>query len=168
MEVLPVTNQFGVGFSAEKAWGGPTWREAAASSAAAGPGPAAEAALAQRLERELRAAKGASELAAAEVLVPAELLARAARQALALAEPEPCGARGAALIVHVAERRLAAFKLDPATLTTHEIHLHLEHDAANWTSMLPQFLKNLTRGGTVIISPRFTITKKKLFRSEAQ
>lgn len=100
-----------------------------------------EAALAQRLERELRAAKGASELAAAEVLVPAELLARAARQALALAEGEPCGARGAALIVDVAGRRLAAFKIDPNTLTTHEIHLHLEHDTTNWTSLLPQFLK---------------------------
>ncbi|KAG7312539.1 hypothetical protein JYU34_002064 [Plutella xylostella] len=157
MEILPVTNQFNVGFNSEKAWSGPTWREA--------PVPA-EAALAARLERELRAAKSASELAAAEVLVPAELLARAARQALALAEGEPCGARGAALIVDVAGRRLAAFKLDPNTLTTHEIHLHLEHDATNWTSMLPQFLKNLTRGGTIIISPQFTISKKKLFRSQ--
>lgn len=115
---------------AASAWSGPTWRE----------GPE-ERALAARLERELRAAKGASALAGAEVLVPAELLSRAARQALALAEGEPCGARGAALIVDVAGRRLAAFKIDPTTLTTHEIHLHLEHDAADWTSMLPQFLK---------------------------
>lgn len=80
-------------------------------------------------------------MAAAEVLVPGELLARAAADALALAEREPCGARGAALIVHVAGARLAAFQLDPATLATHEIHLHLEHDDADWTNMLPQFLK---------------------------
>ncbi|OWR50883.1 charybde [Danaus plexippus plexippus] len=161
MEILPVTSQFRVGFSSEKAWSGPTWREAAA------PVPT-EAALAQRLERELRAAKGASDLATAEVLVPAELLARAARQALVLAEGEPCGARGAAVLVDVAGRRLAAFKIDPNTVTTHEIHLHLEHDATNWTSLLPQFLKNLTRGGTIIISPQFTIEKKKLFRSQAE
>lgn len=160
MEILPVTNQF-VGFNSEKAWNGPTWREAPV------PVPT-EAALAQRLERELRAAKGASELATAEVLVPAELLARAARQTLVLAEGEPCGSRGAAVIVDVAGRRLAAFKIDPNTLTTHEIHLHLEHDATNWTSLLPQFLKNLTRGGTIIISPQFTIEKKKLFRSQAE
>ncbi|XP_049875868.1 protein charybde-like [Pectinophora gossypiella] len=161
MEILPVTNQFSVGFSGEKAWNGPTWREA--------PLPVAtEAALAARLERELRAAKGASALAAAEVLVPAELLARAARQLLALAEAEPCGARGAAVIVDVAGRRLAAFKVDPNTLTTHEIHIHLEHDSTNWTSLLPQFLKNLTRGGTIIISPQFTIERKKLFRSQAE
>lgn len=121
-------------FSIVLAWNGPAWRDA--------PMPVpTEAALAQRLERELRAAKGASELAAAEVLVPAELLARAARQLLALAEGEPCGARGAAVIVDVAGRRLAAFQIDPNTLTTHEIHLHLEHDATNWTSLLPQFLK---------------------------
>lgn len=120
--------------SSSVAWSGPTWREAAA------PVPT-EAALAQRLERELRAAKGASDLATAEVLVPAELLARAARQALVLAEGEPCGARGAAVLVDVAGRRLAAFKIDPNTVTTHEIHLHLEHDATNWTSLLPQFLK---------------------------
>lgn len=121
-------------FSIVVAWNGPTWREAPM------PMPT-EAALAQRLERELRAAKSASELAAAEVLVPAELLARAAKQTLVLAEGEPCGSRGAAVIVDVAGRRLAAFKIDPNTLTTHEIHLHLEHDATNWTSMLPQFLK---------------------------
>lgn len=97
--------------------------------------------MAQRLERELRAAKAASELATAEVLVPAELLARASRQTLALAEGEPYGSRGTAVIVDVAGRRLAAFKIDPNTLPTHEIHIHLEHDATNWTSLLPQFLK---------------------------
>lgn len=119
-------------FSIVLAWGGPTWREA--------PIPA-EAALAQRIERELRAAKGASELAAAEVLVPSELLLRASRQAILLAEGEPCGVRGAALIIDVGGRRLAAFKVDPNMLPTHEIHLHLQNDGANWTSMLPQFLK---------------------------
>lgn len=151
MEVLPVTNQFNVGFNSEKAWSG--WSQSA---------------LAARLERELRAAKGGSAFAAAEVLVPGELLSRAARRVLLLAEEEPCGVRGAALIVHLHSHTLAAFKIHPDMLTTHEIHLHLQHDDTNWTSMLPQFLKNLTRGGTIMISPSFEVTKKRLFRSETE
>lgn len=49
-------------------------------------------ALAKRLEVELRAAKHAR-LACGEVLLPADLLPRIARQVLTMAENEPCGLR---------------------------------------------------------------------------
>jgi hypothetical protein len=49
-------------------------------------------ALARRLENELRAAKSA-QLACGEVLLPADLLPRIARDVLRMAENEPCGLR---------------------------------------------------------------------------
>lgn len=49
-------------------------------------------ALARRLEDELRAAKSA-QLACGEVLLPADLLPRIARDVLRMAENEPCGLR---------------------------------------------------------------------------
>lgn len=53
---------------------------------------AAVAALARRLEDELRAAKSA-QLACGEVLLPADLLPRVARDVVRMAENEPCGLR---------------------------------------------------------------------------
>jgi hypothetical protein len=49
-------------------------------------------ALARRLEEELRAAKSA-QLSCGEVLLPADLLPRIARDVLRMAENEPCGLR---------------------------------------------------------------------------
>lgn len=49
-------------------------------------------ALAIRLEEQLRAAKTA-QLACGEVLLPADLLPRVARDVLRMAENEPCGLR---------------------------------------------------------------------------
>ena len=49
-------------------------------------------ALARRLEEELRAAKSA-QLSCGEVLLPADLLPRVARDVLNMAENEPCGLR---------------------------------------------------------------------------
>jgi hypothetical protein len=50
-------------------------------------------------------------------------------------------------------------------VTTFELHLTLREDLAPWYSRLPQILRNLTKGGTIVVSPVYTIAKKKLYRS---
>lgn len=126
-------------------------------------------ALARRLEDELRAAKSA-QLACGEVLLPADLLPRIARDVLRMAENEPCGLRGCTLYINFETeqecRRIGTVKCDPNTVSTFELFLTLSQDSrSTWHSLLPQFLKNLTKGGTIMISPGFTLEKKKLYRS---
>ncbi|XP_073993529.1 protein charybde-like isoform X2 [Rhodnius prolixus] len=133
-----------------------------------------EVALARRLESELRAAKSA-QLSCGEVLLPSDLLSRVAAQVISLAEVEPCGIRGCTLYVDFVSavdypepRRIATVKCDPNTVSTFEVTLTLRQDSrsiGSWTNILPQFIKNLTRGGTIMISHNFDITKKKLYRS---
>ncbi|CAH1398926.1 unnamed protein product [Nezara viridula] len=130
-----------------------------------------EVALARRLETELRAAKSA-QLSCGEVLLPANLLPRIASQVLSLAEVEPCGLRGCTLYIDFAAsdadvRRIAEIKCDNNTVSTFELTLTLKQDprSSSWHNILPQFLKNLTKGGTIMISHEFDITKKKLYRS---
>ncbi|XP_034230325.1 protein charybde-like [Thrips palmi] len=129
---------------------------------------AAVAALARRLEDELRAAKSA-QLACGEVLLPADLLPRVARDVVRMAENEPCGLRGCTLFINFETeqvcRRLGQVKCDPNTVSTFELFLTLKQDSSSWHSILPQFLKNLTRGRTIMLSPGFTLEKKKLYRS---
>lgn len=125
-------------------------------------------ALARRLEDELRAAKSA-QLACGEVLLPSDLLPRIARDVIRMAENEPCGLRGCTLFISFEApdmlRKIGTIKCDPNTVSTFELYLTLKQDATSWHSLLPQFLKNLTRGGTIMISPGFTLEKKKLYRS---
>lgn len=128
----------------------------------------AAATLARRLEDELRAAKSA-QLSCGEVLLPADLLPRVARNVAWMAENEPCGLRGCTLFINFENeqvcRRLGQIKCDPNTVSTFELFLTLKQDSSSWHSILPQFLKNLTRGRTIMISPAFTLEKKKLYRS---
>lgn len=103
------------------------------------------------------------------MLLPADLLPRIARDVLRMAENEPCGLRGCTLFInfendHVC-RRIGTIKCDPSTVSTFELFLTLKQDSSSWHSLLPQFLKNLTRGGTIMISQGFTLEKKKLYRS---
>ncbi|KAK6626633.1 hypothetical protein RUM43_003577 [Polyplax serrata] len=125
-------------------------------------------ALARRLEDELRAAKSA-QLACGEVLLPSDLLPRIARDVIRMAENEPCGLRGCTLFISFeasdVHRKISTIKCDPQTVSTFELYLTLKQDSSSWHSLLPQFLKNLTRGGTIVISPGFTLEKKKLYRS---
>lgn len=93
--------------------------------------------------------------------VPATLARRAARQALQLASSEPCGARGAAVVLWLGDRRVAAFKLQAGALPTHELHLELRPQSGpGWTERLPLFLR------PTALSPHFSLSKKRLFRSE--
>ncbi|XP_043275419.1 protein charybde-like [Venturia canescens] len=128
-------------------------------------------ALGKRLEVELRAAKQA-QLACGEVLLPADLLPRIARDVLVMAENEPCGLRGCTLFISFETdnmcRRLSKVQCDPNTVSTFELYLTLKQDHTSWHILIPQFLKNLTRGGTIMISRDFTLEKKKLYRSYQQ
>ncbi|VEN37097.1 unnamed protein product [Callosobruchus maculatus] len=141
-------------------------------------------ALAQRLEAELRRAKR-THLACGEVLLPCGLLRRIARDVLSMAECEPCGVRGCRLYVtfesnaaaggagagagavgNVAEGAcIAAVHWDPATPATHELYLTLRQQPNAGWQFLPQVIRNLTRGGTIVVSPAYTLSKKKLYRS---
>ncbi|XP_055694011.1 protein charybde-like [Lutzomyia longipalpis] len=126
-------------------------------------------ALSLRLQNELKSAKS-QHLACTEVLLPADLLRRVASEMLSMSEKEPCGIRGCTIYIEFEEepsnsRRIATLKADPSTVSTFELYLTLKHDRSGWTSILPQFLKNLARGSTIMISPDFNLTKNKLYRS---
>ncbi|XP_025837102.1 protein charybde-like [Agrilus planipennis] len=125
-------------------------------------------ALSKRLEEELRAAKR-THLSCGEVLLPCGLLQRISRDVLVMADSEPCGLRGCTLYFNFASdedsRRLSTVKCDPYTASTFELYLTLKENPRGWDSFLPQFLKKITRGGTVMISSEYELTKKKLYRS---
>ncbi|XP_063709517.1 protein charybde-like [Culicoides brevitarsis] len=126
-------------------------------------------ALTLRLQNELRVAKQ-RHLECTEVLLPSDLLHRIAEEMFVMSEKEPCGIRGCSLFIEFEDepdntRRIASLKTDPNTVSTFELYLTLKHDRSGWTSILPQFLKNLARGSTIMISPEYKLTKTKLYRS---
>nr|XP_040238248.2 alpha-protein kinase 1-like isoform X1 [Anopheles coluzzii] len=127
--------------------------------------------LTQRLESELRIAKR-QHLACTEVLLPADLLPRISAEMFEQSEKEPCGIRGCTIYIEFEDepdntRRIATMKTDPNTVSTFELYLTLKQDRRGWTSILPQFLKNLARGSTIMISPEFRLTKNKLYHAYA-
>ncbi|XP_049947258.1 protein charybde-like [Schistocerca serialis cubense] len=133
---------------------------------------AARDALSRRLEAELRAARGGG--AAGGIALPPALLLTAAEHVLQMATTEPYGLRGCTLYVDLetgkqpAERiRLATVKCAPDTLTTFELFLTLRQETS-WKAALPQFLKNLTSSGALLLSNDFTLKKKRLFRTYAE
>ncbi|KAF2898735.1 hypothetical protein ILUMI_07441 [Ignelater luminosus] len=137
-------------------------------SASEDPCEAAVNGLSKRLETELREAKH-THLACGEVLLPCGLLQRISRDIISMAESEPCGLRGCTLYLnfegHQECRRLSIVKCDPTTASTFELYLTLKQASGGWNSFLPQFLKNLTRGGTIVVSPAYVLSKNKLYRS---
>lgn len=154
---------------------------------------AAVRAVALHLEGTLRAAKKAH-LSCGEVLLPPTLLTRVSRDIIRMAETEPCGLRGCLILLSFESgqpshhqstnhnnnnnnnittttttstntRKIGKVKCDSQTVTTFELQLTLREDLAPWYSRLPQILRNLTKGGTIVVSPSYTIAKKKLYRS---
>lgn len=126
--------------------------------------------LSQRLQAELRAAKS-RHLACTEVSLPWDLTPRIAREILKISEREPCGVRGCSIFIEFEDepnntRRIASFKVDTDMVSTFELYLTLKHDRSGWSSLIPQFLRNLTRSNTILISPDFTLTKNKLYSCE--
>ncbi|XP_075159450.1 protein scylla-like [Haematobia irritans] len=121
--------------------------------------------LSLRLLDELRAAKS-RHLSCTEVSLPCDLTPRIAAEILRLSEREPCGLRGCTIYIEFEDepnnsRRIASLKLDKETVSTFEIYLTLRQDHRGWASLLPQFMKGLSR--TITISPEFNITKNKLY-----
>lgn len=121
--------------------------------------------LSLRLLDELRAAKS-RHLSCTEVSLPCDLTPRIAAEVLRLSEREPCGLRGCTIYIEFEDepnnsRRIASLKLDKETVSTFEIYLTLRQDHRGWASLLPQFMKGLSR--TITISPEFNITKNKLY-----
>ncbi|XP_026470540.1 protein charybde-like [Ctenocephalides felis] len=130
---------------------------------------------------KLRSAKQ-NHLACSEVLLPSDLLHRAASEIVKASECEPCGVRGCTIYVEFEpssgsnssannsndkksqKKVIACLRPDESTVSTFELYLTLKQENG-WTDRLPQFLKNLTRGGTVVISPDFTLSKTLLYRS---
>ncbi|CAH0564289.1 unnamed protein product [Brassicogethes aeneus] len=123
--------------------------------------------LSKKLEEEIRAAKR-THLSCGEVLLPCGLLQKISKDIVKMSDSELCGVRGMTLyLLFEGEedcRRLSTVKLDPTTPSTFEIYLTFKQANAGW-GFLPQFLKKMTRGGTVIISTEYELTKKKLYRS---
>jgi RTP801 C-terminal region len=119
--------------------------------------------LAGRLEEALRMAKS-EHLSCGEVLLPATLLPRVARDVARLAEDEPCGLRGCRLVMQLdegsAKRPLGCVPCE--AVATFEVFVTLKQDLSPWQALLPQFLKRKT--STVVLSPSFEVRKRKLFR----
>ncbi|CRL07963.1 CLUMA_CG020954, isoform A [Clunio marinus] len=119
------------------------------------------------LTKTLREAKHRHLLTCTEVLLPCELLQRVAVDMLTSSDEEACGIRGCNINIEFEDemgqkRRISSIKTDPNTVSTFELILTLKQDRSGWTSTLPQFLKNLTRGGTIMISREFSLVKNKL------
>ncbi|KAM7359061.1 protein scylla-like [Cochliomyia hominivorax] len=121
--------------------------------------------LASRLLDELRAAKSRN-LTCTEVSIPCDLTTRIASEIIRVSEREPCGIRGCTLYIEFEEepqnsRRIGTLKVDYEMVSTFELYLTLRQDKRGWASLLPQFMKNLSR--SITISPEFSLTKHKLY-----
>jgi len=141
------------------------------------------------MEHALRLAKK-QHLSCGEVLLPPTLLTRVARDAMRMAETEPCGLRGALIILYFQEGggetnnndkkktsggggrgpiEIGRIQLDPSAVATFQLHLTLQEEEAPWYARLSQILmRGWNRTGmkpTLIVSPGYTLAKKKLYRS---
>ncbi|XP_075164587.1 uncharacterized protein LOC142237117 [Haematobia irritans] len=122
--------------------------------------------LSLRLLEELRAAKS-RHLACTEVSLPCDLTPRIALDILRLAREETHGLRECTIYIEFEDepnnsRRIATLDLNQQRFAgdqAYEIYVILRQDHRGWTSLLPQFMKNLSR--TITISPDFSITKHK-------
>ncbi|XP_005188377.3 protein scylla [Musca domestica] len=123
--------------------------------------------LSLRLLEELRAAKS-RHLACTEVSLPCDLTPRIALDILRLAREETHGLRECTIYIEFEDepnnsRRIATLDLNQqrygVDAQAYEIYVTLRQDHRGWTSLLPQFMKNLSR--TITISPDFSITKHK-------
>ncbi|XP_022916845.1 protein charybde-like [Onthophagus taurus] len=129
---------------------------------------AAVGALSKLLETTLRSAKH-SHLSCGEVVLPSGLLEEISRQIYNEADSELYGLRGCTLYLNFEGenecRKLSTIKCDQSTVSTFELTLTLKQSTAGWNSFLSQFIKKITRGGTMMISPDFKLEKRKLYRS---
>ncbi|KAG5668654.1 hypothetical protein PVAND_016588 [Polypedilum vanderplanki] len=115
-------------------------------------------------------------LACTEVLLPCDMLQRIAVDMLMASDEEACGIRGANIRIEFEEsdgecREIATCNTDLNTVATFELRLTLkqEHGRSKWISaIMPQFIRNLTRGSTIVISRDYELVKHKLNYSFAE
>ncbi|CAM1312291.1 DDIT4L (predicted) [Pycnogonum litorale] len=128
--------------------------------------------LAERLESCLRDAKHSC-LECNEVLIPLDLISNVTSDIQRMSSNEPCGLRGCVLFIHLEEdkktsQRIGKVKLDNDTVETFELHLKLKKERNGWKAlkhMLPNFLQKFGKDSSIVISPLYSISKRKLFRS---
>lgn len=109
-------------------------------------------------------------LSATEVLLPCDILQRITLDMLQASDSEACGIRGANIRIEFedeeGERRvIATCNTDQNTVATFELCLTLKHahSRSKWISaIMPQFIRNLTKGTTIIISRDYELRKEKL------
>jgi RTP801 C-terminal region len=130
------------------------------------------------LMETLRDAK-ARHLACTEVLLPCDMLQSIAIDMLRASDEEACGIRGANIRIEFegaemsegSRCEIATCNTDPNTVATFELCLVLKqaHTRSKWISaIMPQFIRNLTRGGTIVISRDYQLIKHKLSYSFAE
>ncbi|CAG9810805.1 unnamed protein product [Chironomus riparius] len=116
-------------------------------------------------------------LACTEVLLPCDMLERIAIDMLAASDEEACGIRGANIRIEFdngdgsGSNEIATCNTDLNTVATFELRLTLkqEHSRSKWISaIMPQFIRNLTRASTIVISRDYTLSKHKLNYSFAE
>lgn len=109
-------------------------------------------------------------LTATEVLLPCDMLQRITLDMLTASDSEACGIRGANIRIEFeneeGERRIiATCNTDLNTVATFELCLTLKqaHSRSKWISaIMPQFIRNLTKGTTIVISRDYELRKEKL------
>lgn len=109
-------------------------------------------------------------LSATEVLLPCDILQRITLEMLKSSDTEACGIRGANIRIEFeneeGERRIiATCNTDQNTVATFELCLTLKqaHSRSKWISaIMPQFIRNLTKGTTIVISHDYELRKEKL------
>ncbi|XP_056634615.1 protein charybde-like [Diorhabda carinulata] len=125
--------------------------------------------LSKRLEGELRTAKR-THLSVGEVLLPNGLTHSIAKDLFYLADSEPCGLRGCTLYIDFEmndiKTNLSQVKCDASTPSTFEVYLTLKQAVTGWNSLLPQFLRKITKSGAIMISVEYDLQKKQLYRSD--
>lgn len=116
-------------------------------------------------------------LACTEVLLPCDMLERIAIDMLTASDEEACGIRGANIRIEFdngdgsGSNEIATCNTDLNTVATFELRLTLkqEHSRSKWISaIMPQFIRNLTRGSTIVISRDYQLSKHKLNYSFAE
>lgn len=112
-----------------------------------------------------------------EVLLPVDMLERIATDMLTASDEEACGIRGANIRIEFDNgtdtvSEIATCRTDHNTVATFELRLTLkqEHSRSKWimSAIMPQFLRNLTRATTVVISRDYGLTKHRLNHSFAE
>jgi len=106
--------------------------------------------------------------------ISTETLSSIASQIVILAEREPYGVRGGTLVVmfgpplsspNSKSEKIGKFPLDPSVVSTYELHLTLRPIEQVRLKLINLVRRFQGKKGKVVVDEKFTLEKKKLFRS---